>query len=216
MNIRPAIIFDMDGVVIDNYKYHERAWRLFADKYDLKFDDFKKKVFGGTNKDHLQTLFGKVLSKDELNEFANEKESLYRNLYAPYIKPINGLKEFLIALRLNEIPIALATSAPLKNVQFVLEKTKLESYFQVIIDATMVEKGKPDPEVFLKAADKLKIPANNCVVIEDSIHGIKAAKRAGMKVVAIATTLSANEIPDADLIINDFDGLDFEQLRKLL
>ena len=122
----------------------------------------------------------------------------------------------LIALKSSGIKIALATSAPSVNVKFTLAKTGLRKYFKIIIDAKGVKRGKPYPDIFLKAAKNLKTKPSRCIIFEDTFHGIEAAKRAGMKVIAVATSHSAKEISHADLVIKDFSQIAMEELSKLI
>ncbi|HPE56496.1 MAG TPA: HAD family phosphatase [Bacteroidales bacterium] len=212
-----AVIFDMDGVIVDNFAYHEKAWQQFCTIHQLDFGEaFRSGIFGGTNRDHLQTFFQKELSDNEIKKFESEKEAIYRELYQPFIEPVNGLVEFLLELRNANIKIALATSSPPINVEFVLRNTGTAEFFTTILDASDIAIGKPNPEIFLKSADALQTASQNCIVFEDSINGINAAKNAGMKVVALKTTHSAKALPPVDLIIPDFSSIGLKQLEKLI
>lgn len=212
-----AVIFDMDGVIVDNSSFHVLAWNRFLLANGIAFkDDMKKKVFGATNREHLKIFFKRELSDAEVLDFENEKEHIYREIYAPLIKPVKGLIFFLQLLVENNIPIALATSAPKVNIDFVLEKTNTDRFFTKIYDASMVIKGKPDPEIYRKAIDSLGISPANSIVFEDSVNGIQAAKAAGAKVIALTTTHSAIELPLVDIIIKDFEGLTVSTLKKIL
>lgn len=215
-----AIIFDMDGVIVDNHQYHLKSWLSFFEKYGISMteQEYKEQINGRVLDDILPNMLGKSLSADEISEYGEEKESLYRELYMKDIKPAPGLKEFLEELEQHRIAKAVATSAPPVNVKFTMEHTGLASYFPVIIDDTMVTKGKPDPEVYLTAAQKLDVPPAQCVVFEDALLGIQAGKNAGMKVVGVATTHTRRELEaaDTDLVINNFEGLHLSKLMDLL
>jgi beta-phosphoglucomutase family hydrolase len=212
-----AVIFDMDGVLVDNYEYHRQAWALFLEKYGIDITgDFRNKIFGGTNREHLETFFKRKLTKEEIRELGSDKEAIYRNLYAGQIKPVEGLISFLTELRIHRIPVALATSSPAINVRFVLKKTGTKNFFSLILDSSSVTKGKPDPEIYLKTAELLHVEPSQCIVFEDSIIGIIAAKAAGTRVIALTTTHHAGDLPEVDLIINDFTGMDLQVLEKLL
>lgn len=211
-----ALIFDMDGVVVHNDRYHYEAWYEYALKLgkEVSFDEVKS-WFGNNNAAILRNLTGKDLTASEIEFHANEKEQLYRKVYEKDIKAVDGLKEFLEhALGLG-LKIGLATSAPPANVEFILEGTGLENFFDAITDDTQIQHGKPDPEIFLKTAEKLSVNPGNALVFEDSFHGIEAARRAGMKVVGVATTHEKEALKMADLQINDFKGLTIEELNKL-
>jgi beta-phosphoglucomutase len=211
-----AIIFDMDGVIVDSNPYHKTSLQQFARSYghELTETQLKEKVYGRTNTEWITNLFGS-LSKEQLKQYADEKEALYRKLYKEDIRPVKGLQKFLDLLETNNIPKAIGTSAPRSNVDFTLSSTQLERYFSIILDESYVTHGKPDPEIYIKVAKALNLPNNQCIVIEDSLSGVTAGKRAGSKVIGITTTHTAEELKEADLIINDFDDLSMDMLRKL-
>ena len=190
-----VFIFDMDGVLVDNHKWHFEAWVEFGKKYGMEITagEFGKQ-FGSTNRQVLVSLFGNVLSEEQVIALGNEKEDIYRQLYLPFIKPVDGLPEFLQNIYTKDIPIALATSAPPENVEFTLDNTGLKKYFSVITDATKVTLGKPDPQVYLLTAAKLGVEPAECIVFEDSVPGIKSAQNAGMRVIAVATTHKPEEL----------------------
>lgn len=208
-----AFIFDMDGVIIDSNPFHKIALKQFCQKYghDLTEEQLKEKIYGRTNKDWLVNVFG-PLDPQQLRDYAVEKEALFRKLYDRDIKAVAGLEDFLVKTRKNEVPVAIATSAPRANVDFTLTRTGLEKYFPVILDDTFVKKGKPDPEIYLKTAAALKFKPEDCIVFEDSISGVNSAKAAGCKVVGITTTHTPMELSDTDYVIDDFRGLDPQEL----
>lgn len=202
---------------MDNYAFHQEAWESFCKENKIDFGVvFRSKVFGGTNRDHLEIFFNRKLSQAEVDRYEAEKESKYRALYADHIRPVRGLVSFLKQLAESGIPIALATSSPRINVDFVLAGTGTADFFKVILDASHVSRGKPDPEVYLKAASALGRKPEECIVFEDSVNGIRSAQRAGMKVIALATTHPPEELPEVDRIISDFNDLDIGALENLL
>ena len=136
-------------------------------------------------------------------------------MYEENIKLPEGLSDFLESLK-PEFKVGVATSAPHENLVFVLEKVGLQDYFEAKVDSSMCERGKPSPDIYLAAAEELGVSPGRCVAIEDSNAGMKAARAAGMKVVAITTTISRNEIKDADLIIDNFSELSVEDVDELL
>jgi beta-phosphoglucomutase family hydrolase len=207
MNI--AVIFDMDGVLVDNGAYHYRAWKMFCDKFDILFseDKFRTFFFGRTNEQVLGDLFKNALTAHEIKQLALEKEQIYRDIYAPYLKPVKGLLSFLDNLKENKIPVGVATSAPKENVDFVLLGLGIMKYVDIIVDDSMVSNGKPNPEIFLKAAQLLHTEPKDCVVFEDSLSGTKSAFDAGTKVIALTTTLPAEKHKFAHQIIHDFNEI---------
>jgi beta-phosphoglucomutase len=212
MNI--AVIFDMDGVLVDNGAFHYKAWQRFCDKFNLTFSEekFRTVFFGRTNEQVLGDLFKSALTVYEINKLALEKEQIYREIYAPYLKPVKGLLQFLEKLKGNNIPVGVATSAPKENVDFILNGLNILKYVDVVVDDSMVSKGKPDPEIYLKTAQMLNKEPGNCVVFEDSLSGTKSAFDAGTKVIAITTTLPAEKHIYAHQIIDDFDDVSLEDI----
>jgi len=212
-----AVIFDMDGVIIDSNPFHKISLRLFCEKYGFHLSDEElvKKIYGRTNKEWIANLFGN-LSKEELSRYGEEKESLFREVFKNDIRALDGLPEFLASLKQNNIPIAIGTSAPRSNVDFVLEHTSLGEYFSVILDESDVEHGKPNPEIYLKVAARLGYEPSRCIVFEDSLSGVESARRAGAKVVGVATTHSVEELSHTDFIIRNFKDLNPAQLSSAL
>lgn len=214
-----AVIFDMDGVLVDSNPYHKIALQKFCEKhgFNLTEEDFKARIYGRTNQDWLTNLFGN-LSGEQLQQYATEKELLYQELYRPFIKEVHGLKEFLHHLQIHEVPYAIGTSAPSMNVTFTLSSIGLTSYFDIILDERFVKRGKPHPEIYLKVAERLEFPPHRCVVIEDSFSGIQAGIAAGAKVVAITTTHTKAELLETgvSLVIDDFDELSVDILEEIV
>ena len=208
-----AIIFDMDGVIIDSNPPHKIALKQFCLKYghNLSEDELRTKVYGRTNKDWLKSVFGELLP-EQIAEYGAEKESLYRKIYAPDIAPVAGIVSFIQALHEAKNPKAIATSAPAENVSFTLKHTKLEGYFSTILDESFVEIGKPHPDIYLKTAKALGFEPSNCIVFEDSLAGVQAAKSAGCTVIGISTTHTVEELRDTSLVISHF--LDLQMLMN--
>ncbi len=222
-----AFIFDMDGVVIDNIAWHRRAWREFFKWHEKDFVDemqgkkftddyFDNQINGRRGEEVMQRLFGRSVTQKQMTRWDGEREAWYRKTYAPHIKPLPGLTKFLEEARLAKIPMALATSAPPENVRFVLSKTKLRKYFSRIIDAAGIKRGKPHPDMFLKAARMLKIPTKRSVVFEDAILGVQAGLSAKMQVVAITTTYTKKLLPGAQIYTKNFSGYSLKKLLRHL
>jgi len=212
-----CVIFDMDGVVIDSNALHKKSWITFLKNYNIELneEEWEKNMFGRTGKETLNQLFNYSLTNDLVNSYCEEIHVLYRKLAKGKIQPLKGLPEFLKALKEHNIKTALATSAPTGNVTFVFNETNLGKYFDAVVDEEQVKHSKPDPEVFLRAASKLNYKPENCVVFEDSISGIKAAKAAGMKVIGVTTTHPASVIDNTDYTIDDFSGLSVNKLTDI-
>jgi HAD superfamily hydrolase (TIGR01509 family) len=155
------------------------------------------------------------MSQEEAEKYYLKKEEIYREMYKPQIKAIPGLEKFLEDLDKHNITMAIATSGIQVNIDFMFEHVPIKQYFNKIINSNDIEKGKPDPEIFLKTAEELGILPENCVVFEDSIAGVQSGKAAGMKVVALTTTHTKEELGEADLVIDDYRAIDFEKLTSI-
>jgi len=212
-----AIIFDMDGVIVDSNPTHTVALRKFCEMHGhyLTDEELKLKVYGRANKDWLPDIFGDQMTPTDYKKLADEKEALFRKLFEPIIQPLNGLIHFLESLKKNGVSMAVASSAPPENVVFTLEKTGTKKYFNIMLDETSFSRGKPDPEIYLKTASLLNFAPEKCIVFEDSIAGVEAARKAGCKVIGITTTHTKKEFIGTDLVINNFEGLGIQKLVKL-
>lgn len=210
MNAKAAI-FDLDGTLIDNNAYHLKTWRVYLEKIgiDISEDAYRKNINGRTNKDALEYIYNKKMTDEEAMVYALEKEALYREIYKVDIKPVNGLIELLEVLYSRNIPMAIATSGIQVNIDFMFEHIPIKKYFKEVVNSSHISKGKPDPEIYVKTASLLNIPAKNCLVFEDAVVGVNAAHAAGMKVIAITTTQSAEELKNAEMIIKDFTAESF-------
>ncbi len=151
-----AVIFDMDGVIVDNITYHFDSWQQFcsAHGFSLSEEELTRYVNGRVAREVLEYLFKRPLSAEEVHRYTEEKEEIYRKLYRPHLQATTGLIPFLQELQAHHVPIAVATSAPATNIDFTLEGAGVKAYFQTIVDARHVKKGKPDPEIYRKAADQ--------------------------------------------------------------
>ena len=209
----------MDGTLVDNTPAHIRAFSIFCDRYGVT--DWAEKlsgVYGMGNDD----IMGRILPEEVIREkglaaLAAEKEAIYREIYAPEIRPVEGLRELLGRLRTAGVRCAVGSSGCRANVDFVLERCGIGDFFDARISGDTVTRCKPDPEIYLKAAEALRLRPEECVVFEDARAGIEAGDRAGMKVVALATTLSREELERtaATLVIDDFTQMSVERLRSL-
>jgi len=204
-----AAIFDLDGTLIDNNTYHLQSWlQYLKDKNrEMTEEEYKANVNGRTNKDVIEYIYQRKMDDKEAMKYAHEKEAIYRKLYAPYIKPVPGLLELLEKLRSLSIPMSIATSGIQVNIDFLFEHIPIRSYFDVIVNSAHISKGKPDPEIYIKTAELLKVSPAECPVFEDAVVGINSAKAAGMKVVGVLTTHKAEELSGADILIKDFSEL---------
>lgn len=216
-----AALFDMDGVIVDNRDAHLRAFVEFAERHGIPDLDAQTLLpwFGSTNAVIMGHLFGRDdIPAEEVDRLSREKEEIYRDLYDPVMVPAHGLVELLKALRKAGVRIAVGSSAPKVNVDFVLDRCHIAQYFDAAASGSEITRSKPDPEVYLLAAKKLGVPPGNCVVFEDAFVGMDAARAAGAKVVAIASTFPRVMIEqkgDYDLLIDSFRDMTVDRLQKL-
>ncbi len=205
-----AFLFDMNGTMIDDMQYHEEAWFNILNE-DLQagitMADTKKQMFG-KNAEVLVRIFGEgKFTQEEMDAFSLKKEQKYQQVYYPHLRLIAGLHEFLAKASQQNIAMAIGTAANNFNVNYVLDNIPVKKYFSVIITADDVAEGKPNPIVFLKCADALKIAYEDCVVFEDSPKGVEAALNAGMKAVVIKTYHEEEEfshLPNVLLFVEDY------------
>ncbi len=215
---RKAVIWDLDGVIVDTIPYHSEAWRQLFDKRGkhLATADFKE-IFGRRNDDTLKKFLGKEPSPQELAALSQEKEEYFRlQIMKRNIKPMPGVLELLASLKEAGFHQALVSSAPMENITLLLSSPGVKGYFEAIIASEDVSRGKPDPEGFLLAAKRMNIEERKCVVIEDTIPGIRAAKRAGMKCLAVTGTYERESLAEADMVVDSLEGVMVEDFEMLL
>ncbi|MEN7551443.1 HAD family phosphatase [Rapidithrix thailandica] len=212
-----GVLFDMDGVIIDSNPFHKICLERFFKKHQIYLSEANlvQRVYGRRNVEWIPYVFGRSLTPEEIQQYAEEKEQMFRKLYKDAIQPVEGLSEFLARLQEARIPCAIATSAPKANLNFTLSHTHLGHFFQAVIYDEMVANGKPNPEVYLKAASTIGLPPKKCLVFEDSLSGIEAGKEAGCIVIGITTSHSYQELHRADLTIDNFTQLKPTTLQPL-
>ena len=210
-------IFDMDGTMIDNTPYHFKSWQAFYKNHhlgEISREAYYRDISGVPIIDTMRRLYPDD-DEAQLKQLVNEKEAYYRKIYEPFLAPINGLENFLTELKSAGIKMAIASSATMGDIDFILHKIPVRKNFEAIIDGSRVTKGKPNPQIFLKAAHDLNARPEDCVVFEDSLAGIKAANAAGMKVVAITTGHKAADLQPSSLVIDDYSTLTVARLTAL-
>ena len=204
-----SVIFDMDGVMIDSAEYHQIAWHRIAAELGREFPaGVFEKAFGLKNPPIINGLLNWATDAAEIDRIADRKESLYRDLIRERGLPVlEGLTDLLRELHAGGIMCAVGSSAPRDNVTCLFENSDLQQYFQAVVTGDDVTHGKPDPEIFLQAAQKLNVPPQQCIVIEDALAGIQAAKAAGMFAVAITSTHPRASFTQADRIVDQLSEL---------
>ena len=211
--MKKAALFDMDGTLVDNTLAHMRAFEIFCARYGVTgWKEKLSQAFGMGNDDIMRLIMPAELIRERgLASLAEEKEAIYREIYAPEIRPVEGLVPLLESLRAAGVRCAVGSSGCRANVDFVLEKCRIGEFFDARISGDRVTRCKPDPEIYLTAAAALGMAPAECVVFEDAKAGIESARRAGVgRIVALATTLPREVLEretDADRVIDTFADL---------
>ncbi len=208
-------IFDWDGVVIDSSGQHEKSWELLSAEIakGLPPGHFKR-GFGKKNQLIIPEILGWSDDPEEIERLGNRKEELYRELVGQGgMTVLPGARELLGALKESGIPCAVGSSTSRTNLESIFATTGLGESFDAVVCGDDVIHGKPAPDVFLKAAQLLGVPPERCVVFEDALFGIEAARRAGMKVVAVATTNPLKLLRHADRAVESLEEISVEELR---
>lgn len=211
-----AVLWDMDGVIADTADYHYGAWReVLAERGVTVSREQFMKFFGQRHDTIIGHFIGQGLSEKEVEAISEKKQALYRRNVAKNIVPLPGAVELIKSLNKQHIKAAVATSAVRPNVTVILKGLGIEDCFQAVAYGKEVAEGKPSPQIFLLAAKKLGVPPANCVVIEDAIAGVTAAKRAGMKCVAVTNSHPGDKLQEADLVVNSLEKVDISVLAGL-
>jgi beta-phosphoglucomutase family hydrolase len=198
-----ALIFDMDGVIVDSNPWHRTAWRDYNLGLGIEMTEtMQQQMYGKRNDELIREFFGPHLSDSEIFAHGAAKEKLYRQTIAPHINDslVPGIREFLA--RHRNLDLAIATNAEPPNVDFVLDETGLRPFFCLIVNGHEVANPKPHPEIYLRVADTLGVEPAECVVFEDSHTGVEAGLAAGMPVIGVSTT--HNDLAGVSLVIRDF------------
>ena len=213
MRLRPrAVVFDIDGTLVDNMSLHAEAFAAFARRHGLPplTSGDRARLDGRRNSEIFPLLFNREVPRDEWLAYEHEKEGLYREISRGRLAPMTGLLRLLARWTDEAIPVALATSAPAPNVVHTLCEMGLGGTFEIIVRGDQVGRGKPAPDVFIEAGRRLGIAAADCLVFEDAPVGIVAAQAAGMPVVALTTSFSESHFaglqPPPTATCADFDA----------
>jgi beta-phosphoglucomutase len=212
-----GVIFDLDGVLIDTAEFHKQSWFDLAEKEGLEMtSEFFYETFGMQNYQIVPILAKRDLSGEEIDRLSKWKEQRYRDLIEDAQILAAGADALLAELKRSGFLLAIGSSAPRKNMDFVLERIGVAEYFDALVVGEDVENGKPAPDTFLKAAERLSLPPVRCVVVEDAVAGVQAAKSAGMSVIALTTTRPREDLTEADLVTDSLRELEADDFIKLI
>jgi len=210
-----AVLWDVDGTLVDSLEYHWLSWRtaLSNEGYTLTREQFMS-TFGRRNDEILRTYFGPQITPERILRISLDKEEQYREMVRRRgIEPLPGVRRWLDQLKAAGWRQAIASSAPSLNLEVILAALDVKDRFDAIVSAEEVERGKPDPQIFLAAAAKVQTPPARCIVVEDAPAGTEAARRAGMRAIGVLTTHATLE---ADLVVKTLDELDETAFAALL
>ncbi len=212
-------IFDWDGVVIDSSAAHEESWEILGREVGKPMpEDHFERGFGQKNQFIIPEILQWTSHPAEIERLGDRKEELYRQIVAQTgVTCIPGIEDFLKRLNRAGIPCAVGSSTPRQNLETILEMVGFRRYFQALVCAEDVARGKPDPEVFLTCASRLERETGHCAVFEDAYVGLQAARNGGMKVIALATTHQRDDLEPhgPDMILDNFLGFRVEHFSRL-
>ena len=210
-----AVIWDMDGVIADTAPFHFQAWQeTFREEgVDFTAGDFRHS-FGLRNDDIIMKVLGKDTPDYKIEAVARRKETNFRRRIGGKVELLPGVAQLLSLLKEEGFKQAVASSAPVENLQLLIEVLEIDGFFDCIVSEKDVTQGKPDPEVFLIAAQRLGVIPRDCVVIEDAVAGVKAAKAAGMKCIAVTTTHPADHLNEADLVVDSLEEVGIKDVAN--
>ena len=197
-----ALVFDLDGVILDSMPLHTAVWRDYLHELGIAIEELEERMHGRRNAEIVRDIIGTHLSEEEIFAHGAAKEALFREKMRPQLEAhlIRGVREFLADAK--SLPMAVASNAEPANIDFVLDGAHLRDYFRVVVDGHQVKRAKPSPDIYLRAAELLGVQPRNCIVFEDSPAGIEAAMKSGARVVAVES--HTGELPATDLRIRDF------------
>ncbi|MFL6212808.1 MAG: HAD family hydrolase [Blastocatellia bacterium] len=214
-NTPRAVLWDVDGTLVDSLEYHWQSWReaLSGEGYTLTREQFLS-TFGRRNDEILRAYFGDDITPERITRISLDKEEAYREMVRSRgIEALPGVRRWLHQLKADGWRQAVASSAPPLNLEVILAALDVNDCFDAIVSAEEVERGKPDPQIFLAAAAKVQTPPARCIVVEDAPAGTEAARRAGMRAIGVLTT---HAHLDADLVVRSLDELDTAAFASLL
>lgn len=210
-----AIIWDLDGVIIDSADDHRKAWQKLARETGVTFSDNQfAATFGWRNDAIIPTVWGDI-PPDILKELADRKEIYYREYVSKDARALPGSMELMSSLYATSYKQALASSAPIANIELISNVLGLNRYLQALVSGETVPKGKPAPDVFLKAAEQLGVAPQNCLVIEDAVAGVEAAHAGGMRCIAVTYGRDLEGLLKAELPVKDLTEVTIEHIKQL-
>jgi HAD superfamily hydrolase (TIGR01509 family) len=209
-----SILWDMDGVLVETSEAHYRSWLVAAKHFGFPFNrDIFLRYYGMNNASILHALLGDAVSGDRIAEIGNYKENCFREDMKDSIELLPGVAVWLERFQKLGFHQAVASSGPLENIEFSVDATGIRPFFAALVSCSGGP-SKPDPWVFQEAARRLNTPADSCLVIEDTPNGIKAARYAGMRCLAVTTSNPFSTLQEADLVLENLGKLDYDVFKE--
>lgn len=206
-----ALIFDMDGTMVDSMPFHAKSWGEFTRRHGIamEVDEVLRRTTGRNGVECMHELFGRQLADDEALKLVAEKEGIYRELFAPVFAEVRGFRAFARQAAQRGLKVAVGTAGDRHNIEFVMTRLQMAPPPLAVVGGDEGLPGKPQPAIFLEAARRIGAPAAGCIVFEDAPLGIEAARRAGMRAVAVCTTHSAAELAGSHVMaqVRDYEEL---------
>jgi len=217
INSKKAVIWDMDGVIVDTAQYHLKGWQMVFQKRGANYteEDFRRNT-GKRSDSIIKNVLGEKIAQGEIIAITREKDETFRQLMGQNIRPFPGVLKLITSLKEHGFKIAIASSAPMENIQLITRSLKIHNYFDAMVSGWETTKGKPNPQIFLRAVEKLGVEAEDCIVIEDAISGVTASKRAGIRCIAVTNTTPREDLREADLITDTLEEITVDDLERLL
>ena len=212
-----AVLWDMDGVIVDSAYYHVRSWQETYQRHGITYTerDFKRD-FGKRNEEIITTVLGKDFTEDKFKAIARQKEIVFRRLIKGNVKALPGVISLLNGLDSAGFLQALVSSTPLENINLIINSLGIRRFFRQIVSGYDVTEGKPSPQGYLLAARGLGSRPQDCLVIEDAMAGIGAARAAGMKCIAVTTTHPAEKLAAADRVVSSLESVTASTIEDML
>ncbi|WP_200975247.1 HAD family phosphatase [Echinicola sp. 20G] len=213
-----AVIFDMDGVICHTNPYHSQAFDRFFEKRGMNpsQEEYAAHMYGKPNSYIFSYFLNKEITAEELVELENEKEGLFREIYASQVTPVPGYLEFLSSLKEHGFKTGVGTSAPRANMDLIIDTLGIRNQMESFMASEDVKTHKPKPEVYLKSAENLSTNPEDCVVFEDSFSGVSAGINAGMQVVGVLTSHTKEELPPCQYYIENYNEFSVQKVLEML
>lgn len=213
-----CVIFDMDGVICHTNPHHVKAFEAFFNKYQIPYtnEEFEEHMYGKHNGYIMTHFFKRSIAGEELTTLEDEKEAMFREVYKDKVETIPYYLDFLSELKSRGFKTAVATSAPRANLDLIISTLKISDKMDSMMSSEDVKAHKPNPEVYLKSAERVGVSPADCIVFEDSFSGVTAGLNAGMKVVGVLSTHTKEQLPPCSFYINDYSEVNVDKVLELL